>query len=231
MARRFAFVDDKLAARQFNSDEIVRKPGLHGNLISPYTGCVLYSNTDTGVVSVQWPWGVEQEYATELIHDVSGDYIPPLYDQSYSTWEKSRNVNSKAVVDADKKWRGSIASTVVRKYEEKTLNLYRAACKAMHFGLDEVSAFVRISADLADIYGSDAVRRTVANLYGEGKRLAIYWKDPKRKYRVTQKEKAAGKLFCPRCKGELKPRVYKHGGRVLACRSCGFAINPSDCVK
>lgn len=228
MFNRKSFVDDKLVAKQFNTDEVVRKPGLHGNLISPYTGRVLYSNTDTGVISVQWPWGVEQEWASELIHDVSGDFTPPLYDQSYSTWEKSRNVNSKPVVDADKKWRDSVASNIVHKYEQKTLPVYRAACKAMHYGLDEVSAFMRISAALEDIYGSDAIRRTVANLYGEGKRLAIYWKDPKRRYRVTQKEKTSGKLYCPRCKGPLKPRVYRQGNRVLACKSCGFAIHPSD---
>jgi hypothetical protein len=231
MFQRQGFVDDQLVAKQFNTDDIVRKPGLHGNIISPYTGRVIYSNPDTGVVSVQWPWGVEQERASELIQDTSGDYLPPLYDQSYPTWEKSRNVNSKPVVDADKKWRDSIASNVVRKYEEKTFPLYLAACKAMSHGLDEITAFMRISADLEDIYGSDAVRRTVANLYGAGKRLAIYWKDPKRKYRVTQKEKSSGNLYCPRCKGPLKPRVYKQGERVLACKSCGFAIHPKDVVK
>jgi hypothetical protein len=228
MLLRTAFVDDQLAAHYFNTDEIVRKPGLHGNLISPYTGRVLFSNTSTGVVSVQWPWGEEQEKASELIHDVSGDYVPPLYDTSYSSWERSRYENSKDTAAADKKWRSSLASSILRKYEEKTLPLYRAACKAMHHGLDEVTAFIKISMALADIYGSDAIRRTVANLYGEGNRIAIYWKDQKRRYRVTQKEKNSGELYCPRCKSPLKPRVYRQGHRVLACKNCGFAIHPRD---
>jgi hypothetical protein len=225
---RTAFVDDRLVAREFNTDDVVRKPGQVGHFMSPYVGRVLYSNYATGIVSVQWPWGQEQERASELIRDMSGDFLPPSCDQGYSTWESSRNINSDAVVKADEKWRNSLASKIVARYEDYTMPVYRAACKAAHFGLDEIEAYNRIAFALADIYGDDTVRRTIANLYETGRRLAIYWKDSKRRYRVTQKEKASGTLYCPRCGGILKPRVYRAGQRVMLCSGCGFSIHPRD---
>jgi hypothetical protein len=228
MGYRTAFVDDQLVARDFNTGDVVRKPGLNGRFMSPYVGRVLYSNTATGVVSVQWPWGQEQERASELIRDTSEDFIPSSCDQSYSSWEGSRNINDPAVTKADEKWRNSLASRVVKQFELQTMPVYRAACKAAHYGLDEIEAYERISYALSDIYGDDTVRRTVANLYETGRRFAIYWKDSKRRYRVTQKEKTSGILYCPRCRGILKPRVYRAGQRVMLCGSCGFSIHPRD---
>ena len=76
-----AFVDNQLAARAFHTDDSVRKAGQRGLLLSPYVGRVVFSNTETGYVQVQWPWGVEQEVATELIKDTSGDLLPPEYCQ------------------------------------------------------------------------------------------------------------------------------------------------------
>lgn len=227
---RTAFVDDQLAARQFNTGETVRKSGLRGFRLSPYAGRVLYSNADTGVVQVQWPWGAELEFATELVHDVSFEMRPPAYDQSYSTWEGARNINSPDVVEADVAWRKSVTASIVEAYEARTMPLYRAACKAMHEGMDEVEAFASLGR-MAAQYGTDAVRCTVANLYGEAARMAIYWVDPKRQYRVTKKERNVGVLSCPRCKGSLKPRVYRQGQRILACKQCGFTISPKDLKK
>jgi len=228
---RKAFIDDQLAARQFNTGETVRKSGLRGFLLSPYAGRVLYSNVDTGIVQVQWPWGSDLEFASELVHDVSFTTRPPSTDQSYSTLEGARSFNDSGNVESDQEWRSSLASEIVAGYEDRTLPVYRAACKAMHDGLDEVTAFVTLSKVMAEEFGTDTVRRTVANLYEAGRRMAIYWVDPSRQYRVTQKEKNGGVLACPRCRGTLKPRTFRQGKKVLLCKGCGFTIHPKDLQK
>ncbi len=234
---RKAFIDDQAAARQFNTGETVRKSGLRGLMLSPYAGRVLYSNVETGIVQVQWPWGAELEFASELVHDVSFTLRAPSIDQSYSTLEGVRHMNDAANVESDQEWRSKLSSEarlsaeIVALYEAKTMPLYRAACRAMHEGLDEVAAFAAIANDMADEFGTDAVRITVGNLWEAGRRMAIYWVDPKRQYRVTQREKNSGVLACPRCKGTLKPRVYRQGKRILACKSCGFTISPRDVKK
>jgi predicted nucleic acid-binding Zn ribbon protein len=228
---RKAFIDDQLAARQFNTGETVRKSGLRGLMLSPYAGRVLYSNVDTGIVQVQWPWGAELEFASELVHDVSFTLRPPTMDQSYSTWEGARNINDSANVESDVEWRSKLSSEIVAGYEARTMPVYRAACKAMHEGKEEVEAFMALANSMSEEFGTDAVRITVSNLWEAGRRMAIYWVDPKRQYRVTQKEKNGGVLSCPRCKGVLKPRVYRQGKRVLCCKGCGFTISPRDLKK
>jgi hypothetical protein len=223
--RRTAFVDDQLYSREFRSGDLVRKGGMHEVTFSPYVGRVLYSDNDTGAVSVQWPWGVESEAATTLTKDTSEEYgAPTEFDQSYSTWESSRWTSSPAIEKADAKWRASLASD----FEKATLPVWRAACFEWHRGSSELDAMSHVSSEMSDDFGFDVVRRTVANLYGLGARLAIYWKDSKRRYRVTQSEKTSGKLSCPRCRSFLKPRVYSHGRRVLQCNDCGFSISPKD---
>ncbi len=225
-----AFTDDQLYAREFNSGDIVRKAGLHGNLLSPFSGRVIYSSPDIGRVSVQWPWGVEQETASELIHDGTTPGRPSQMDQSYHTWESSRNINSPNVVEADAKWRKTLASSIVSKYETKTLPLYRAACEAWYCGMGEVDTYVKMASVFGPEFGTDAIRITISNVYEAGRRLAIYWKNNKRKYRVTQRELKTGVLQCPRCKNSLKPRVYRQGNRVFQCKTCGFTIHPKDCI-
>lgn len=228
---RKAFIDDQLAARQFNTGETVRKSGLRGFMLSPYAGRVLYSNVETGVVQVQWPWGAELEFASELVHDVSFTIKPPSVDTSYSTLEGAKNMNDSANVESDQEWRSKLSSEIVALYEAKTMPVYRAACRAMHEGLDEMSAFMTVASSMAEEFGTDAVRITVGNLWDAGRRMAIYWVDPKRQYRVTQKEKNGGVLACPRCKGTLKPRTYRQGKRILLCKGCGFTISPKDLKK
>ncbi len=229
---RTAFVDDCLIAREFKSGDIVRKAGYRDFVLSPYVGRVIYSSPDSGKVHVQFPWGAEEVPASELVIDRSESFQPPLAaDQSYSTHEMSRNINSPEVVKADDKWRKSLASQIVDGYEHYTLPIWRAACEAWFCEMPEVEAFQKMSAIFGPRYGQEAVRLTVANLYELGRRLAIYWKNPKRRYKTTQKEKSSGKLGCPRCHGELKPRVYRHGGRVMLCKGCGFVINPRDISK
>lgn len=225
---RFAFVDDQLVARDFSSGDVVRKAGVRDFLLTPYAGRVLYSNPDTGKVQVQWPWGAEIETASELVKDVTDYVAPPSADQSYSTWEHSRYDNSPETVKADKKWRGSLASRILSRYEERTKPLWRAACEAWHCGMPEVETFVRMSSVFGPEYGEDAVRTTIANLYEHGRRLALYWKDQKRRYKVTQEEKATGVIKCPRCKSSMKPRTYRQGRKILMCRTCGFSLHPSD---
>lgn len=237
-----AFVDEVAMARGFATGDVVRKTGLRDLLLSPYVGRVLYSDLATGKVSVQWPWGEQQESPVELVKDVSKDFIPPEgVDQGYSTWEKSRWTAGKEVEKADAKWRkslagrvahkwlhGTVAQRVAAEYERRTLPMWRSACKAWHDGHDEFKAFRHVASVHAEEFGYPAVEITVGNLYELGRRLALYWKDSNRRYRVTQKEKSSGKVACPRCKNTLKPHVYRQGQRVLTCRTCGFTIHPED---
>ena len=227
---RTAFVDDQLAARTFHTDDVVRKAGLRGFFLSPYVGRVVFSNVDTGQVQVQWPWGVEHEAATELIKDTSGDFPPAMFNQALSTWESARHSDGKADEKADEKFRKSLASRVLAAYEERTLPLWRAACEAWHCEMDEVDAFMKMASVFGPEYGEDAVRLTVSNVYNLGRRVAIYWANGKRRYRVTQKEKDSKRLACPRCREVLKPRVYRQGRRVLMCKGCGFTIHPRDII-
>ena len=228
MTARIAFVDDQLIARDFNTGDVVRKAGLRDFVLSPYIGRVIYSNVDTGKIQVQWPWGAELETASELIRDTSGFFAVTQADQSYSTWEGARNDGSDAAQKADQKFRKKLSSRVVDAYEDLTLPLWRAACEAWHCEMDEIETYFRMASVFGKEYGQEAVRLTVSNLYEHGRRLSIYWKNNKRRYKVTQKEKSSGKVVCPRCKGMLKPRTYRQGKRVLQCQNCSFVIHPSD---
>jgi ribosomal protein L37AE/L43A len=240
--RRYAFVDEVQAAREFGTGDIVRKTGIRDFVLTPYVGRVVYSNPRTGKVQVQWPWGSEQESPTELVKDVSGHFVPPMaMDQTLSTWESARYTGGEILEDEqDAAWRRVLASRVsgtssgsriVAAYERNTLPVWRAACKALHEGNEEFVAFRSVLSSCADDFGPEVVRITVGNLYELGRRYALYWKDNKRRYKVTQREKETGSVCCPRCKGTMKPRIYRQGQRVLMCRTCGFSIHPRDLVK
>jgi hypothetical protein len=239
MKTRVAFVDNQLMALEFNSGDIVQRGGLHDFFLTPYIGRVIVSNPSTGRVQVQWPWGVEEEAPAELVkvNPASIGHIPPmLADQSYSTWDKSQHVNDSDIQKEDEKWRKkltasssiSIVSRAVRRYEKRTMPIWRAACQEWHDGKNEFETFQSLLPKFAGQFGPDAVRVTVANLYDLGRRLAIYWKDTNRTYKVTKRERASGKLTCPRCREYLKPRTYKKGSKLLQCKSCGFSIKPQD---
>jgi ribosomal protein L37AE/L43A len=233
---RRAFVDDQLLAREFHTGDFVRHSDLHDLLLSPYAGRVLYSNPDTGKVSVQWPWGAEQDSPSQLVRlnmELLEFFPPMLIDQSYSSWEGARNIDDKQTLKEDDKWRKSLASRVASRFEEATGPIWRSACKAWRQGKNEIQAFTSLHSIFGDQFGTDTVRLTVSNLYEHSRRLSIYYKNNKRKYKVTQKEKNSGDLKCPRCRtpGSIKPRVYRQGKRVLQCRNCGFSIHPGDLVK
>lgn len=232
---RTAFVDDVQAAKDFAAGDVVRKTDFRGFLPSPYAGRVTYVDVRSGTVQVQWPWGSEQEYPTELIRDASRDVVPPMrLDQDYSSWSDSRWFEDAEVRKADKRFQKQ-AAAVAARYERETLPLWRAACRAHHAGADEVSAFRDLSARFASEFGSEAVRLTVANLYAAAAagdpRVALYWRDHGRRYKVTQREKRSGKLKCPRCgQWNMKPRTYRAGKKVIACKDCGFSISPKDLI-
>jgi predicted RNA-binding Zn-ribbon protein involved in translation (DUF1610 family) len=233
---RTAFVDDVAAAKDFTSGDVVRKTDFRNFFPSPYAGRVVFVDYRNGTVQVQWPWGSEQESPTELIRDLSGDVAPPLsLDQTYSSWAQTRFENDVDALKADAKWRKSLTAAVAAKYEVSTAPLWRAACKAQHDGLDEIAAFMSLSTALSEKFGDDAVRLTVANLYDAGRtlspRLALYWKDKGRRYKVTQREKSMGKIRCPRCGAEgMRPRTYRANKKVLSCTGCGFSISPKDLI-
>lgn len=238
MRSTVAFVDEPLAARDFGPGDVVRKCG-RGDRLSPFVGLVVYSNLETGKVEVQWPWGSEQESPTELIRDASGLLPPSFSGQTYMTWDAVRSLDSMADLPEegeDVAWRRVLASSgplrqrVAAAYEVRTLPMWRLACKAWSAGATEIDAFRIVAGSLGEEFGYEPVRVTVANLYGLGRRIALYWKDNRRRYRVTQKEKASGKMTCPRCKTTLKPHTYRAGQRVHLCRQCGFSIHPKDLV-
>jgi len=245
---RLAYTDDRAAAKGFATGDVVRKPGLRDLFPAPYAGRVVYSNPRTGRVQVQWPWGVGEEDASELILDISSQLQPNLsLDQWYSTWEGVRYINDPETEKLDAKWRKSLASRladayvahekrarIIRSFEKRTLPVWRAACHAFHHGFSEMDAFRFLAAEFGSELGMETVRLTVANLYEASRRLpprlALYWKDSNRRYKVTKREKSSGKIVCPRCKGILKPRAYSHGKKCFQCRTCGFSISPHDLV-
>lgn len=230
---RLAFVDQQELAKDFATGDIVRKISYRGYIVSPYAGRVVYSNPKTGTVQVRWPWGEEQESPAELIREPTSERLPAQGMEQYSTWEGSRLINDEETLKVDKKWRNSLASRVVNKFERRTLPIWREACKAWHNSLNEIEAFKLLSSKYAGVFGTEPVRLTVSNLYALGNqyKVSIYYKDNQRHYKVTKSEKNSGKLKCPRCGGtRMKPRTYRQGKKLIQCRDCGFSISPKDLV-
>lgn len=213
-----AFIDERAIAQGFKPGDVVQKSNLRDMLPSPYYGRVIYPNCDTGVVVVQWPWGAEQEQPSCLIPIPDEKSVLDL-DQWYSNWDAESHGAY-----------GESAARVASEYERATLPMWRMACKAMHRGMNEFEAFKQVGSEFSCQFGTDSVRRTVANLYETARRLAVYWHDSKRRYRVTRKERESGVFTCPRCKSPLKPRTFRQNQRVLACKTCGFTIHPRDVV-
>jgi hypothetical protein len=242
--KRRAFVDDMQAAKDFATGDSVRRLGYREMLPSPFAGRVIYSNPKTGKVHVQWPWGAEEEPATELIRDISADVAPNMaLDQWYPTLDGVRFINDEETVKQDTKWRKSLASRVAQRYlratmpmqillryEELTKPAWRLACQAWHQGMDEISAYNIVLATFGEEFGEECCRLTVSNLYGNARRLAIYWKDNSRRYKVTKREKSTNQLTCPRCKGVMKPRKYSKDKHCMQCKGCGFSISPQDLI-
>jgi hypothetical protein len=248
MVERIAFVDEVALAREFATDDHVRKVTHRDALCSPYVGRVLYADNQTGKVMVQWPWGPEHEQPSELIRDASEMFRPPLQlDQLPQTVERQQHSNSDADFKADEKYRKSLAGTVAQRaaqiyeyerrirriaqeYEKRTLPIKRAVCLAFHSGKSEVDAYLAVGAEFVPSFGTEPVRLTVSNFYETARRLAIYWKDNNRRYKVTQRERAVGQLKCPRCASPLKPKTYRQGKKIFNCGSCGFSISPKDLI-
>jgi hypothetical protein len=229
MHNKTAYVDNVQMAREFRAGDIVRRANYRDTLMTPYVGRVIYSNTETGVVMVQWPFGAYLEVPTELVRAGSVDFLPPLkLDQSYSTYEKSRYMNTEESAKSDEKWRKSLASDIVSDFESFTQPLYIKACQLFHDGVEEVTAANRLASECGHIYGFDTVDRTVKNLYGAGRRLALYWGNANRKYKRSQGEKATGIIKCPRCATKMYDRRYRQGKNIKQCRSCGFSIHSRD---
>lgn len=207
-------MDDRLFARQFSPGDTVRIVGDLGSFLSPFPGRVVYSNVETGKVSVEFPWGNEICSSSMLVKSESPDLVAPVYDTSYSTYEKARYSSA----------------NLVRRYEERTLPLYRLACRNAFRGMSAADSCLDILRTAGSIFSADEIRRTVSNLMEQGRRLAIYRKDNLRRYKVTRSEKNLGVLFCPRCREKMKPRTHRQGQRILLCRMCGFCISPEDLI-
>jgi predicted RNA-binding Zn-ribbon protein involved in translation (DUF1610 family) len=219
-----AFVDERALAQHFKTGDTVQKASLRDFTPAPYYGRVLYANPETGVVVVQWPWGAEQEYPSTLNRVMVGEAGSPTpdFNQWYENWDAARHGD-----DADTGY-SAMSAKIASEFELKTMPLWKAACKLMHHGADEVAAFRSLSAEFGDEFGADTIRRTAANLYETSRRMAVYWHDSKRRYRVTRRERDSKVYTCPRCKSILKPRVFRQNQKVFACRGCGFTIHPED---
>lgn len=69
------------------------------------------------------------------------------------------------------------------------------------------------------------------------KRVAMYWADRDRKYKMTKAEHECGKPSCPRCKDApaLKRCVFRRtegqSERLLGCPQCMFLIHDTDIVN
>lgn len=206
---RTAFIDDQKMSADFKVNDIVRKPGLRGLFISPYTGVVQVVNRALGIVLVQWPWGIEQERPCDLILDTSGDFRP------------TNNAFNTSTTWGDLPF---VASSVSR--QDGPVRLF--ASKVMHRGFDELETFVETCNVFHKTHSNASVRSVVSSLFEDASRIAIYWKDNRRRYRVTQRERESGILFCPRCRSHLKPRTYTKGRKHFMCKECGFSIHPKD---
>lgn len=229
MKSHVAFVDDVLMSREFRTGDFVRRANTRNLLLTPFVGRVIYSNTNTGVVMVQWPYGPVLEPPTELVKVGSIDFIPPLeLDQTYSTYERSLYSGNAKKEKEYSKWRKSLASSIVSEFESNTMPVYKMACEAMGSGLSEVECFTKVSSELGSQYGFDVVKRTVSNLYNQGRRLALYWRASERKYKASKREVASGSYICPKCHSAMKKTRFSHRQDLKQCYDCGFAILNAD---
>lgn len=207
-------IDDRLLSKQFSTGDIVRVTSDSGTFLSPFPGRVLYSNHESGVVVVQFPWGVEHAAASSLLIDYTEDYSAPVSDTSYSTWEKAR-----------------YSHQIARKYMSGTIiPLYRLACRNSYLGMTEMQSFADLQDKVGSIFTVDEIRGVVSSLMQAGRKLAIYRKEIGRKYKRTQSELQSGVSKCPRCKDSLHSRRSRQDEVVLICRSCGFCISPEDLI-
>lgn len=216
---RYAFVDDRLYAKEFRTNDCVRKTGLRDFVLTPYAGRVLYSNPDTGVVVVQWPWGAENNTPTELVHDKSGDWGLPMLDQSYKTWESERYSGTEVSSQADSRWRKSLAATVHNDYLRSVKPLYVACSRLVYDSISETQAPHYLS-NYRSRYGSTVINEVVKDVYSEAKRIAIKYTKSTNKYSVTAEEMEAG-LSCPRCSTSMggQGQIKKV---MIQCPACGF---------
>jgi hypothetical protein len=231
---RVAFVDDQLLCKDFKADDSVRKTSLRDYILTPYVGKVLFSNERIGKVAVKWPWGIESESPAELVKVVDANFVANESVDSYDTHESaSANRTKFKKTSSDRKLSFADASAKEMRNEFETLNkpVYIAAAKSIHDGKSEIQARHDLVWKFAKDFGYDAVNDIVNDVYGQGYRLAIYWKASQRKYQLTKSEISSGKMNCPRCRKAMGKVRYKHQTSLSQCKRCGFAITHEDILK
>jgi hypothetical protein len=226
--RRFAYIDERALARNFKPEMVVQKAGLRDLLPSPYYGRVLYSDIGNGIVVVQWPWGAEQDYPSELT-PIFGDAAVGVMDFN----QCGNTYNSDMYSGGNDKSYAAMPARIASAYEQITLPVWRMACREMYRGVSEFEAFAHLSSQFSDEFGSDAVRRTIANLYNAARRMAAY--ATRRKYKVTGKERTSGIYGCPNCKTPMEYKTYTYNKnqkpmKVHVCPNCHKAIHPKDFI-
>ena len=78
---------------------------------------------------------------------------------------------------------------------------------------------------------------TVSNRVAMTRRVALYWADKNRQYRMNKSEISSGKAYCPKCGVEhvLRPTNYKMrdgvSERLLGCNNCLFLVKELDILN
>jgi hypothetical protein len=229
---KFAFVDDQMLCKDFRTDDVVRKSSLRDYVLTPYSGRVLFSNPRTGKVAVQWPWGVESESPAELVKMENSYKLPIQQNSGYDTYESATHTRNDDTKKANAEWRKSVASEITeslkRDFEASHKNVYHAACKQLHDDKSEKQAKEIIRLKFAATNGFDACDSIVGDVYGQGFRLALYWKAQQRRYQSTRREKATKRYSCPKCRELMKPLRYRFKEDLNHCGVCGFTIYGGD---
>ena len=224
--RHIAYIDERALARNFKAGMVVQKFGLRDLLPAPYYGRVIFSDLGNGVVTVQWPWGAEQSYPSEL-NPVFGAPVDGVLD--LNQW--GNTYNSDMYSDKVDHTYTAMPARIASKYEEVTLPVWRAACKEMHYGANEFEAFTRLSSQFSNGYGSDTIRRTVSNLYGAARRMAA--SKMRRMHKVTHAERTSGVINCPDCHTAMSYKNSSYGkdgkaDKVHVCSKCHYVIHPKS---
>lgn len=108
--------------------------------------------------------------------------------------------------------------------------------------VEMLSGVVRYPAEDLQLYNADGNpvppgSPKEASLKPSPSRVAMYWADRDRKYKMTKAEHECGKPSCPRCKDApaLKRCVFRRtegqSERLLGCPQCMFLIHDSDILN
>lgn len=219
--------------REFTQGDAVQKIDVVTGDLSPYVGSVTAVHRGLGVLDVQWPFGNERVFPDDvvLVNPQVMRYLPPTYDQSYSSYDISE---ARKRASEDTLWQHRVLPA----------QLYVDLAQSWHKGASEVVAYDDLYRKYEATVEDEALRAEVDKFYrfarnaGElriqayAEKHAAYWFAQNRQYRATADEIRAGCPGCPRCATRMRKSTYrmqegaKH--KVFACPSCLYLIDPGS---